>query len=141
MVGRAFLDVVRGVVKDEVTIGLFFLLKAISWRYEQRAYFGKTIPIENKRMQELCRRQGHEHPTSPPPRLISEPALILERVVEKFRGLCSRVNGDCQSQLISRIYGESKTCETCANCRGEAGCEGARDSGIATAEWGCILGE
>lgn len=81
MVGRAFLDVVRGVVKDEVTIGLFVPLEAISWQYEQRAYFGETIPIENKGMQELRRRQGHEHPAPPPPRPILEPALNLERVV------------------------------------------------------------
>lgn len=50
MVGRAFLDVIRGVVEYEVTIGLFVLLEAISWRCEQRAYFRETIPIENKRM-------------------------------------------------------------------------------------------
>ena len=81
IVGRAFLDIVRGVVEDEITIGLCVLLEAISWLCEQRAYFGETIPIENKRMQKLRRRQWHQNPATPPPRPILEPALILEFVV------------------------------------------------------------
>ena len=75
------MDVVRGVVENEVTIGLCVLLEEISWLCGQRAYFGETIPIENKRMQELRRRKWHENPAPPPPRPILEPALILERIV------------------------------------------------------------
>lgn len=75
------MDVMRGVVENEVTIGLCVLLEEISWLFEQRAYFGETIPIKDKCMQELGRRQWHENPAPPPPRPMLEPALILERVI------------------------------------------------------------
>ncbi len=102
-------------------------------------YLWKAIAIKDERMQQLPRSERHQHPTAHPPRLISEPAIILQRVVRKFCGSGDYIYGNGDSQLICGIYAKRKTSKTGANRWCKARCQGFRDTRVAPSEGRCVF--
>lgn len=87
------MDVVRGVREDEVAVRLDLSAKHPARELEE-GYLWKAIPIKKKRMQELPRSERHKHPAPHPPRFVSKPAVIFQRVVRELRGSSDHIYGN-----------------------------------------------
>ena len=75
-------------------------------------------------MQQLPRRQWHQNPASPPPRLILEPAIFIQRVVCEFQRSRRYIDSYRDPQLVARVDAKRETSQTCSNCGGELGGQG-----------------
>lgn len=106
-----------------------------------RLYLWKTVAVKDKGVQQLSRRQGHQHPTPPPPRFIPKPAIIVELVICEFSSARSHVNGDGDPKLITRVGPQGKPGQAGANRRCEAGRERFGDARISLPEGSSLLGE
>lgn len=144
--GRASLNVVWRVVEDEIAICLYSwsdpavrLELACSEGSKGLAHLGKAIPVKDKGVQQLTRRQRHQHPAAPPPRPLLEPALILQRIVQKFEGSCDHVYSYCDAQLMRGTYTQGKSCETGPDRWGHSRGQGPCNARVPPAEWCGIL--
>ncbi len=92
-------------------------------------------------MQQLPRRNRHQHPTPPPPWPPFEPALILKGIVGKLCRSCRDVYSYSDAELIARIYTQCEACETRADGRRKTRSQGLGNSGVALSEPDGILTE
>lgn len=124
-------DIRRRVLHNKIAVRLFSK-PAVSFRGQVKlvmkrgTYRRETIGIENKRVQQLAKREGLQHPAPKPPRplpqltiLLPSPreACILDIVPSKLEGSEGRVYGDSDAELLRGVDAESKTRQRGANCR------------------------
>ena len=129
-------------IEDEVPVGL----KSSTFDYSfhfiwNHTYLWETIPIENKRVQQLPRSYGHQQPTPPPPWLPRKPSIFLQRLVRKLHRSRRHIYSNCDPQLIPWINAQRKARQTCANGWGEAGCQRFGDAGITASKRSSIFGQ
>ena len=88
-------------------------------------YFWETVPVEDKRMQQLARSHRHQQPTSPPPRLPLEPPILFQRLVCEFQRSRGHVYSNRDPQLVPGIDPQREPCQTGAERWGKWGGERA----------------
>lgn len=136
------MDVVGRVVEDEVTVGLKLSIFGSSFHLESNnAYLWETIPIENKRVQQLPRSYGHQQPTPPPPWFPCKPSIFLQCLVRKFHRSRRHIYSNCDPQLIPWVNAQREACQTCANGWSEPGCQTFGDAGITPSKRSGVFGQ
>ena len=82
---------------------------------------GETVPIKYKSMEELARGNGRQHPTTPPPGPVPEPAVTFKGIVKVLQRPRANVYRDRQTQLVCRINAQGEAGKAGAHRRSELG--------------------
>jgi len=94
----------------------------------------RSIAIENKGMEKLRKRNGHQQPAAEPFRAFSQPPLGIQNIKRELQAPHSCINHRGQSKLILRSDSQSKARQTCADGWRIAGCQGLRNARVALSE-------